>query len=464
MDSSERHRILLVDDDDGSRLALAEWIERQGWEPIAVASGDEALEHIHDGVSVIVTDLKMPRTDGMELLRLAKEQAPHAAVIMVSGYGTVETAVEALKQGAFDFLSKPINTKELKHRLERAIEKQSMAAEIADLHRQLRDRNGVDNMVGNSAAMRNLFEKVKLVADTNSTVLIVGESGTGKELVARSLHLNSRRKMKPFLPVNCAAIPETLIESELFGHEKGAFTGATDKRKGLFQAATGGTLFIDEIGEMPMGLQSKLLRAIENKRIMPVGSTEEIPVDVRVVAATNKDLDAGVKSGEFREDLYYRLKVVVLRIPPLRDRGDDIPLLARYFIDQISKENDRPVCEVTTEAMQVLRDYDWPGNVRELRNTLEGIIVLSMKQHIEPADIPDHIRGAAKLADRTVFKPGMTLEDMEREAIRRMLELTGGHRAETAQRLGVSVRTLQRKIKQYGLTTDGRTQKSGISS
>lgn len=443
-------RILLVDDDEDSRETLREWVERQGWEAIAVKDGDAALKHIHDGVAVIVTDLKMPRIDGMQLLRAARQQASHAAVIMVSAVGSIEAAVEALKEGAFDFLSKPINLKELKHRLDRALEQRSMAVEIAELHRQLREQHGIDNMVGQCPAMRELFEKIKLVADTNSTVLIIGESGTGKELVARSLHLNSRRRSNAFLPINCAAIPDTLVESELFGHHKGAFTGATENRKGVFEAAQEGTLFIDEIGEMPLGLQSKLLRAIENKTIMPVGSTRELPVDVRLVAATNRDLEQIVKQREFREDLYYRLKVIVLRLPPLRERRDDIPVLVRYFIDQLTEETGRSVREITPEALNALRDYDWPGNVRELRNTLEGIIVLSMKDQIELSDIPDHIRDAERTTSQSTFDVGMTLEDMEREAIRRTLELTGGHRNETASRLGVSVRTLQRKIKEYG--------------
>ncbi len=374
---------------------------------------------------------------------------------MVSGVGSVEAAVKALKEGAFDFLSKPINLKELKHRIERALEKQSMAAEIADLHRRLREQHGIDDMVGQCPAMRELFEKIKLVADTNSTVLIIGESGTGKELVARSLHLNSPRRSQPFLPVNCAAIPDTLIESELFGHEKGAFTGASDKRKGVFQAAEGGTLFIDEIGEMPLGLQSKLLRAIENKKVMPVGSAREVPVDVRLVAATNRDLDQIVKQKEFREDLYYRLKVVVLRLPPLRERREDIPLLVRFFIDQIAKETNRAVRDITPEALNTLRAYDWPGNVRELRNTLEGIIVLSLKEQIELSDVPEHIRHTKVQDAQSIFEPGMTLQDMEREAIRRTLQATAGHRGETAERLGVSVRTLQRKIKEYQLAPDG---------
>jgi DNA-binding NtrC family response regulator len=447
--------ILLVDDDRASRETLAEWVERQGWKGIAVGDGDEAISHIHDGVDVIVTDLMMPHTDGMQLLQVAKQRAAHAAVIMVSGMGSVETAVEALKHGACDFLTKPINLKELKHRIERALEQRSMAMEIADLHRQLRERRGIDDMVGQSRPMRELFEKVRLVADSNSTVLVIGESGTGKELVARSLHLNSARRSRPFLPVNCAAIPDTLVESELFGHEKGAFTGAGEKRKGVFQAAEGGTLFIDEIGEMSLGLQSKLLRAIENKKVMPVGSATELPVDVRLIAATNRDLQDAVQQKEFREDLYYRLKVIVLRLPPLRERRDDIPLLVRFFIDQLAEEAKRPVHDITQEALHALRQYDWPGNVRELRNTLEGIIVLSLKERIELGDIPEHIRQAEASAPVSSFEPGMTLQELEREAIRRTLDSTGGHRAETADRLGISVRTLQRKIKEYGLLPDG---------
>lgn len=453
MGSQAKPRILLVDDDQASRDALCEWMLRRGWEPIAVRDGEEALKHLQDGVAVIVTDLKMPRTDGMELLRIARQQAPHAVVIMVSGYGTVENAVEALKEGAFDFLAKPINLQELQHRIARALERNAMAADLAELHRQLRERHGVDDMIGRSAAMRELFEKIRLVADTNSTVLVIGESGTGKELVARSLHMNGARRHKPFLPVNCAAIPDALIESELFGHEKGAFTGAVEARKGLFQAAEGGTLFIDEIGEMPLGLQSKLLRALENKKIRPVGGTREVPVDVRLIAATNRDLDEIVKRREFREDLYYRLKVVELRLPPLRERRDDIPLLVRFFIDQLAGEHKRPVREITPAALDALREYDWPGNVRELRNALEGIIVLSMREQIELSDLPDHLRHREKPAAHSVFEPGMTLEEMEREAIRRTLEATGGRRAETSRQLGLSVRTLQRKIKQYRMKT-----------
>lgn len=452
MSEHGQHQILLVDDDSASRATLSEWVERQGWEAIACSDGEQAVERIDEGVAVIVTDLKMPRTDGMQLLRYAKKNAPYAAVIMVSGQGTIDTAVQALKEGAFDFLPKPINLKELSHRIGMALEKRSMAAEIARLHAELKDRKSLDGMVGHSQAMREIFEKIKLVASTNSTVLVAGESGTGKELVARSIHQQSKRASAPFIPVNCAAIPDTLVESELFGYEKGAFTGATEKRKGLFQAAERGTLFIDEIGELQLGLQSKLLRAIENKKVLSVGGTSEKPVDVRIVAATNRDLHEQVRAKQFREDLYYRLQVVVLNLPPLRERRSDIPLLVRFFVDEISQEAERPVKEISAEALATLSQYDWPGNIRELRNTLEGIIVLCLKECIELEDLPDHIRHAGHRAARTTFESGMTLEEMEREAIRRTLQITNGQRAETAKRLGISARTLLRKIQRYGFS------------
>ena len=442
-------RILLVDDDRRSREALGEWLEEEGFEIVAVEDGKQAVARLKDGIAVIVTDLKMPRTDGLELLKAAKTEAPHAAVILVTGHGTAESAVEALKAGAFDYLTKPVKPQELVHRIRMALEKQAMASEIARLHSQLRSDDGLANMIGQCAAMRNVFEKIRLVAGANSTVLIVGESGTGKELVARAVHASSPRRDRPFLPVNCAAIPESLIESELFGHEKGAFTGATARREGLFQAARGGTLFVDEIGEMQVGLQSKLLRAIESKKIMPVGSTREADVDVRLVAATNRDLEKRVEQGEFREDLYYRLKVVELKLPPLRERREDIPLLVRVFIDQLAAENNRPVKDITPEAVEALKAYDWPGNVRELRNTLEGIIVLCLREQIELDDLPPHISGARSV--QTLIQPGMTIEEIEKEAIRRTLEQCDGHRAQTAETLGISVRTLHRKIKEYGL-------------
>jgi DNA-binding NtrC family response regulator len=432
-----------------SREAIGEWLTDEGFDVIAVRDGKEAIDHLHDGINVIVTDLKMPRTDGLELLRLARREAPHAAVLMVTAHGTVDSAVSSLHLGAFDYLTKPVKPEELTHRIRQAIEKQTMAEEIARLHAEIKERRGLGKMIGQCDAMRKVFEKIQLVADTNATVLIMGESGTGKELAARAVHEFSKRHDRPFLPVNCAAIPETLIESELFGHEKGAFTGAVSRRDGLFQAAVGGTLFIDEIGELQLGLQSKLLRAIEDKKILPIGSTHEVEVDVRLVAATNRDLKQRVEAGQFREDLYYRLRVVELGLPPLRERREDIPLLVRHFINEIATDNGRPVRDITQDALEAILAYTWPGNVRELRNTLESVIVLSLKERIELGDLPSHVTGAKPV--QAVFRPGMTLVKLEKEAIRRTLQEHDGHRVRTSEALGISVRTLQRKIQEYGL-------------
>ncbi len=355
----------------------------------------------------------------------------------------------ALKAGADDFFTKPVNLKELSKRLESSLRQRATAEEIAALHSQLSKDQGLESMIGASAAIRALFEKIRLVADTKSTVLITGESGTGKELVARSLHRLSRRSTGTFIPINSAALPESLVESELFGHKKGAFTGATTDRKGLFESANQGTLFIDEIGELNLGLQAKLLRALENRTVMPIGGSGEVAVDVRLVAATNRDLHEQVRNKEFREDLYFRLKVVELVLPPLRDRKEDIPLLIRHFIDHISLDNERSVKDLSAGALAAMKAYTWPGNIRELRNTLEGIIVLTLDEIIEEHHLPAHITGAESA--QAVIQPGMTLAELEREAIRRSLEHTGGHRTKTAELLGISVRTLQRKLKEYQL-------------
>lgn len=449
MANNEQWKVLLVDDDDLHRETMEDWLTEEGYQVIAVGDGDAAIEQIHEGIAVIVTDLKMPRTDGLTLLRYAKEHAPHAAVILITGHGTVETAVLALKEGASDYLTKPVKPEELTYRIEQAIEKRRMTTQIANLHVQLREKFGLSNFIGTSPKMRDIFEKIHRVANARTTVLIIGETGTGKDLVAQAIHHNSPRAEKPFVPVNCSALPEGLIESELFGHEKGAFTGAIEKRVGLFQSANGGTLFIDEIGDMALSAQSKLLRALETRKIMPVGSSQEVPVDVRVIAATNRDLKKAIEEEKFREDLYYRLNVVELKLPPLRERREDIPLLVRHFIEQITKENARPMCEVTPEALDRLTQYDWPGNVRELKNTLEGIIVLLPRDRIDVTDLPEHLREVKRA--QTVIQPGMTMEEIEKEAMRRTLEQTKGNRTEAAKILGVSVRTLQRKIKEYDL-------------
>lgn len=449
-DQLPKFKVLLIDDDPSSLSAMESRLDAEGYAPIATSDADAAWQHLDDGVAVVVTDLNVAKTKGVEVVRFAKKHAPHAIVIVVSAEPNIDLAVSAVREGAFDYLTKPIDPDELVHRIEMALTQRKLAAEIASLHLQLGEKHSLENMVGNSPAMRSLYEKIRLVADTRSTVLITGESGTGKELVARSVHQLSKRREAAFIPINCAAIPESLVESQLFGHEKGAFTGATDRKVGFFEAAKQGTLFIDEIGELELSLQAKLLRAIENRTIMRVGSTAEMPVDVRLVAATNRDLRKHVDEGLFREDLFYRLKVVELKLPPLRERKEDIPLLVRHFITEISAEAERPVTEIETEALELMKDYSWPGNVRELRNTLEGIIVLSMNSTIKAGDLPPHISSHGE--SQAIIKPGMTMAEIEKEAIRRTLQHTGGNRTRTSEILGVSIRTLQRKIKEFDLS------------
>lgn len=438
--------ILLVDHDTGSRDSIAKGLAERGYNPLPAPNESAASRLIEEGIAVIVTELSAPGIDGLALLEIAKSKAPHAIVIIISAVESVDAAVAALKAGADDFIPQPVNVTELSERIDSSLQRRAMAEEIASLHSQLGRDQGLDSMIGAGAAMRALFEKIHLVADTKSTVLVTGESGTGKELVARSIHRLSRRSKHPLIPVNCAALPESLVESELFGHKRGSFTGATADRKGLFETAAKGTLFIDEIGELDIGLQAKLLRALENRTIMPIGGSSEVTVDVRVVAATNRDLNEQVKAKAFREDLYFRLKVVELMLPPLRQRKEDIPLLIRHFIDEISAANERAVRDVSAGALEALKAYSWPGNVRELRNTLEGIIVLTLDEIIEERHLPEHILSAENA--QSLIEPGMTLAEIEKEAIRRTLENTGGHRTKTAELLGISVRTLQRKLKE----------------
>ncbi len=447
--SKPKFKILLIDAEQDSLSLLSEKLVANSYSPIAVSDSNAAWQYLDDGVAVVVTDLNVPGTNGLDVIKFAKQHAPHAIIIVVSQEKSIDTAVEAVRLGAFDYLTKPVDPDELIHRIEMAIRNRSLAAEIAELHMQLGEKQSLDDMVGKSPAMRSLYEKIRLVANTKSTVLVTGESGTGKELVARSLHALSKRCEKSFIPINCAAIPESLVESELFGHEKGAFTGATDQKLGFFEAANQGTLFIDEIGELEIGLQSKLLRALENRRIMRLGSTSETEVDVRLVAATNRNLSEEVSKGNFREDLYYRLKVVELKLPPLRERREDIPLLIRHFITELSAELERPVQDISTEALEMMKGYSWPGNVRELRNTLESIIVLLLKEIIEASDLPEFISGHSE--SQAVIQPGMTMAEIEKEAIRRTLQHTNGNRTHASKILQISVRTLQRKIAEYEL-------------
>ena len=452
MISARVGKVLLVEDDKASRESITLFLERKGYEVVPARDGAEAVEHLTEGISVIVTDYAMPGMDGLELLRVVREEAPHAPVIMMTGQGSEDVAVAALQTGAFHYLTKPVVPEELVSLVRQACEKWRMATEIAALHQQLHEKYGFSNIIGTSDAMRKVFEKIRMVADSRSTVLIEGKSGTGKELVARALHFNTVRRRKPFIAVNCAALPEALVESELFGHEKGAFTGAVDRRIGKFQAADGGTLLIDEIGDMPLELQSKLLRAIESRCVTPIGSNKEIKVDVRIVVSTNRNLAKMVQEGDFREDLFYRISVVNLRLPPLTERREDVPLLVRAFIDELAKENNRPIKDITPAALAQLQGYDWPGNVRQLRNVLESVIVTATREVIDVPDLPEPIRGARPVSlAHSLVKPGQTLEELEQEAIRLALRRSDGNRTEAAEQLGISVRTLQRKIKEYDL-------------
>lgn len=443
--------ILLVEDDAREQRAIATFLKNRGHEVLTASDGKAAEKLFARGPDVIVTDLKIAGVDGLEVLRAAHQDLPETPVIIVTGHGTVTSAVEAMKQGAFDYLTKPVNPEELLVTIQRAAERSQLQREVRRLRQQLEERGGLFGIVGNSAPMRRVFEQIQLVAPTRSTVLITGESGTGKELVARALHQLSPRNNGPLVALNCAAIPKDLAESELFGHAKGAFTGATDKRIGKFMAANKGTLLIDEIGEMELPVQAKLLRALETRTISPIGGNEELPVDVRVVAATHRNLRSLVDDGKFREDLYYRLHVVHIDLPPLRQRREDIPILIATFLQQLNKENGRNIQEVSLDAMDALQSYHWPGNVRELRNVLEGIVVMSRKEVIELVDLPPDIQGSKAKEAMPRFRPGMTLADMERETIQQCLLQTGGSRQRTAKLLGISTRTLFRKIQEYGL-------------
>jgi len=442
--------VCIVDDHRETREALVDILEREGFETVAAAGGAEFLELL--GVremDIVLADLILPDVSGLELLRRCHDVDPDVQVIMITGYGSVETAVEAMRQGAFHYVAKPVKPAELKALVRKAAAVRRLALENRALRSRIGERFAMPNIVGSGPAMERVFELVRRVAPTKSLVLITGESGTGKEVIANCLHENSRRAAGPYIKVNCAAIVETLLESELFGHVRGSFTGAVSDKKGKFQAADGGTIFLDEIAEMSLTTQTKLLRVLQESEVERVGDVAPEKVDVRVVAATNKDLNDMVAKGLFREDLYYRLKVVNIALPPLRERLQDVPVFVDRFLGEFNALHGRSVKGVTPAAMDVLRHYHWPGNVRELRNTLEGIIVTMAGDVIDVAELPAELAAAA--GDRCTFgvPVGLTLAEVEREMIRRTLESTQGNRTQAARLLGVSLRTLQRKLKSH---------------
>ncbi len=453
-------KILVVEDDPEMGDTCVKLFRHHGMTPVLVSSGRAALEAIQrdSSIRIVLTDLKMPEMDGVELLQKIKEFDAEIEVIIMTGYGTIQNAVQALKLGAADYITKPFDSVELLRSVEKIMNLLNLQREVSDLRRELASKYGYGNIIGQSKQMRQVFERARAAAQVDSPVLIYGESGTGKELVARAIHYNGHRSKGPFVPVNCGALPEELIESELFGYKKGAFTGAVRDSIGLFRAADGGTLFLDEITEIPQATQVKLLRALQDKKIRPVGGTEEIYVDLRIIAASNKNLNQALSDGSLREDLYYRLGVIVIELPPLRERQEDIPFLVQHFIDKFNRQFRRNVKKIDKEALDALMAYRWPGNVRELENVMEGIFVLrAPSETITRLDLPPNIRGSvskAYPANREEVErdlPLCPLSDMEREAIARALRACHGNKSKAAEMLGISRTRLYKKMRVYKL-------------
>ncbi len=456
-------RVLIVEDELHSLAGLAELISGWGYRTETARDGVEGLEKAMDwSPGIVVTDLKMPRMDGLELLTRLGEMQLKLAVIVLTAQGSIERAVEAMKMGAYDFIQKPIDPTRLKTILANASRQRAMERELEVTRRRLRESGFLGSLVGSSRKMQEMFAMIERVAPSNVSVLITGESGTGKELVARTLHELSPRKSKPFVAVNCAAIPETLIESEIFGHEKGAFTGAMERRAGCFELAEEGTLLLDEIGEMPVGTQAKLLRVLEDKKLRRLGSKVETPMDVRVLAATNKNPEDAVAAGQLRGDLYYRLNVFNLHMPPLREHKEDIPAIIDTMLNDMNAKHDRHVRGLDAELLQKLIAHDWPGNVRELRNTVERAVILCGEGSLETLHLPPGFgertmrpvtAEPAESSSGVHVEVGTTVDEAERKLIVKTLESTHNNKTRAAEILGISLKTLHNKLKEYGNTT-----------
>jgi DNA-binding NtrC family response regulator len=451
-------KILVVDDEAIQRDIVKDILEDQGYEVITSGSGQEALEQIKTSpVDVILTDLRMPGMDGVELLEHIKEFEPEIVVVVITAYGSVESAVDAMKKGAYHYLSKPLGKEELTLVVQRALRAKQLSDENRSLRQELQERYEFHNIIGRSRNMQEVFRMIEKVAPSDSTVIIYGESGTGKELVARALHCYSKRKDKKFLAVNCAAIPDTLLESEMFGYEKGAFTGANTQKKGLFEEAHNGTLFLDEIGDLNTVLQAKLLRVLQEGEFQRVGGTKTIQVDVRLLAATNKNLEEEVKEGRFRQDLYYRLNVVPIFLPPLRERKEDIPSLVDHFLKKYQGKHGKSVKRVTSEVMKRFLDYRWDGNVRELESVIERSVILAEQDVIGIEALPEKLRKplAPTLSgapiDYAIPDDGISLEHVERSLIESALNKTGWSIKNASELLGITYKTLQYRIQKYRL-------------
>ena len=440
-------KILVVDDEAIVRESLGEWLKDAGHEVFTAENGYTALEVIErERPGIMIADLVMPGMDGIELMKRAKARQPGTEVIIITAYASIPTAITAMKEGAYDYIEKPFCPERAELLVEKLSQYRELVEENIALRQKLEDHYRFENIIAKSSKMQRLIELIKVVGKSNATVLITGESGTGKELVARAIHSQSRRHSRSFVAVSCAALPEGLLESELFGHEKGSFTGAYTQKKGKFEFANGGTLFLDEIGEMSANIQVHLLRVSEEKEFTRVGGNEPIRVDVRVISATNKDLRKAIEKQEFREDLYYRLNVVNIELPPLRERKEDIPLLAEHFLDKFASENRKDVTGFSPDAMECLLDYDWPGNVRELENAIERAVILAKDSLIAIADLPQ--KGMSSACSAT---PARNLKEMEKDHILNILRETGENYSETARILGISRMTLYNKVRGYGL-------------
>jgi two-component system, NtrC family, response regulator PilR len=449
-------RVLVVDDEQSMRELLGIMLRQAGYQVAAADGGEAAIQMLKsESFDLVVTDLRMRKVDGLGVLRAAKEFSPRTVVLVVTAFASTETAVEAMKLGAYDYVTKPFKLDELKLTVANALERRRLQEENQALKRQLRRERGFENFVGHSAKMLDVFETIRKTADSGSTVMITGESGTGKELVAQALHWESSRRNRPFVSVNCGAVPETLMESELFGHVKGAFTGAVASTEGLFAAADGGTLFLDEITEIPQTVQVKLLRAIQERQVRRVGDTRDVKVDVRLIAASNRDLGKAVADGVLREDLFYRLNVIPIHLPPLRDRREDIPLLVAHFIKKLAREVGREVRGVTPEAVAVLEQYHWPGNIRELENVVERALVLGSSDMLVVDALPATVRQPRDRDDLPVELPSegidleATLDRIERRYIQMALDRVGGVQTRAAELLRVSFRQFRYKLQKF---------------
>jgi DNA-binding NtrC family response regulator len=444
--------ILLVDDEINIRGALVTMLEKKGYQVRGVATAEEGLEQLEASpAELVITDLRMPGIGGMEFLRRLKRTWPETEVVVMTAYGSIDTAVEAMRCGAYDYLAKPIDRERFPIVVDKALERYALAHENKQLRDRLETRTRFDHMVGESEPMQRVYSLVEMVADSDVTVLLTGESGTGKELIARAIHHKSPRADGPFITLNCGALPDDLFESELFGYEKGAFTGAMATKMGRFELADCGTLLLDEVGELSLKSQVDFLRVLETKEFRRLGGTKLLKVDARIIAATNRNLEEAVKQGDVREDLYYRLNVVPIRLPPLRDRADDIPLLVDRFLAECAAQHHRDPKDVSRDAMRLLRLYGWPGNIRQLRNLIERLVVTVKDTIIQPEHLPEEIQASKEDARTMVVTLGTSLDQLEREVIQRTLTEITNHREKAAKLLGISLRSLQYKIKEYGI-------------